>query len=77
MSNMKKQRRSFTEVYCLGMCSILSERNGMKPGTIHYTKPGDLEYDLNFIKKDGKIYHHDGLTPTDGDMSAEPVPAKF
>ena len=41
-----------------------------------YTKPGELEYDLNFIKKDGKIYHH-GLTSTDGDMSAEPVPTKF
>lgn len=41
-----------------------------------YTKAGQLEYDLYFVKRDGKIYHH-GLTSTGGDMSAEPVPAKF
>lgn len=41
-----------------------------------YTKAGHLDYDLYFVKRDGKIYHH-GLTSTGGDMSAVPVPAEF
>ncbi|MHA6969034.1 hypothetical protein ACX5K5_15215 [Glutamicibacter bergerei] len=42
-----------------------------------YTKPGELEYDLIFVKRDdGKVYHH-GLESTGGDMSAEPVATKF